>query len=129
MAKTQSCTVLVTSQVKAAASVVRGTWDLSAKDGGMLTVSIRNGSTAPTAQAVGRILVAHKQASIPAAASEGDGDGDWKQVYELGGGTIAGVQTRTNYTFGPEVAFICVEFPTHTGNNVTVEAIGTDYSY
>lgn len=129
MAKTQTRTALVTSATKAAGTTTRGRLDCTSLDGGILTFAITNGGTAPTAQAVARVLVAHKDSSMPAAASEGTADGDWKQVYELGGGTTNSAKTRGMFRFGPEVAYLEVEFPTHTGNDVTVEAIATGYSY
>jgi hypothetical protein len=75
------------------------------------------------------VLVAHKDTAMPAAAAEGTGDGDWKQVYVLGGGTTASTSTRGVYRFGPEVAYLEVEFVGNTGQSVTVEAIGTTYAY
>jgi len=87
------------------------------------------GATAPTAQATARVLVSHKDTTMPAAAAEGTGDGDWKQVYEIGGGTTNNASTRGVYRFGPEIAYLEIEFPTHTGNDVTVEAIATTYAY
>lgn len=128
MAKTQTRTALVSSAAKAAGTTTRGRVDCSAADGGILTFRITNGATAPTAQATARVLVAHKDSAMPAAAAEGTGDGDWKQVYELGGGTTNSASTRGVYRFGPEVAYLEVEFPTHTGNDVTVEAIATTYT-
>ena len=67
--------------------------------------------------------------TAPAAASESTGDGDWKIVREIGCGTTNSAKTRGQYRFGPEVAYVEVEFTTHTGNDVTVEAIGTTYTY
>lgn len=105
---------------------------MSALDGGFLTLAITNGGTAPSAQAVGRILIAHKDTggSMPSAGAEGTGDGDWKQVYEIGGGTVSGFKTRLPpWRFGPEVSYIEVEFPPHTGADVTIEAIVSGYTY
>lgn len=129
MAKTQAATAVVTSAAKAAATVTRGRLDCTGVDGGILTFRITNGATAPTAQATAKVLVAHKGSSMPTAASEGTGDTDWKQVYELGAGTTNAASTRGVYHFGPEVAYLEVEFPTHTGNDVTVEAHATTYTY
>lgn len=129
MAKTQAATAIVTSAAKAAATVTRGRLDCTAVDGGIVTVRITNGATAPTAQATARILVAHKGSSMPAAASEGTADTDWKQVYEIGAGTTNSASARTQYRFGPEVAYLEVEFPAHTGNDVTVEAHATTFTY
>lgn len=125
MAKTQTRTVLLTSQTKSAATPLREAWDVSALDVGVLTLAITNGPTGPTGQAIGRVLMAHKQGSMPAASAPGPGDNAWKTVYEFAGGTVAGVRTDRNFTFGPEYAYLAVEFPTHTGTDVTIEAIGT----
>lgn len=129
MAKTLTRTALVTSVAKAAATVTRGRVDCSAADGGFLTFAITNGATAPTAQATAKVLVAHKDTAMPAAASEGTADGDWKKVYELGGGNTNSAKTRGVYVFGPGVSYLEIEFPAHTGNDVTVEAIATTYAY
>lgn len=129
MAKTQTAVTLVTSQSNAAGATVRGRVDCSAMDGGIVTFAITNGATGPTLQAVGRILIAHKNTAMPAAAAEGTADLDWKQVYEIGGGSTASAKTRGVYRFGPEVAYIEMEFTGNTGQAVTVEAISTTYSY
>ena len=56
---------------------------------------------------------------------------DWGAVraYVLGGGTTASTSTRGVYRFGPEVAYLELEFTGNTGQSVTVEAIGTTYAY
>lgn len=129
MAKTQVREVLVSAVSKPAGTVTRGRWDVSALDGGVLTVAITNGGTGPTVQATANILIAHKQATMPAAAGESSGEGDWKRVATIGGGITAGARTPLTWTFGPEVAYVEVEFAAHTGSDVIVEAIGTGYSY
>lgn len=129
MAKTQAATVIVASVSQAAAGTTRGRLDCSAVDGGIVTFRIINGATGPTAQCVGRILVAHKGAAMPAAAAEGVAATDWKQVYEIGGGITANGTGRGVYRFGPEVAYLEVEFTGNTGQAVTVEAHATTYVY
>ena len=57
------------------------------------------------------------------------GDDAWKQVYVQGGGTTASASTRGTYTFGPEVAYVEVEFTGNTGQAVTVECTGDSYAY
>jgi hypothetical protein len=81
MAKTQTRTAIVTSATNTAGSTTRGRLDVSAVDGGIVTFRITNGGTGPTIQCEGRILIAHKDSAMPAAASEGTADTDWKQVY------------------------------------------------
>lgn len=129
MAKSQTRTALVSSTSNGAGSTTRGRLDCSAVDGGILTLRITNGGTGPTLQCVARVLVAHKDTAMPAAAGEGTGDGDWKQVYEIGGATLANNSTRGVYRFGPEVAYLEVEFDGNTGQAVTVEAIATTFTY
>lgn len=95
----------------------------------MIRFRITNGGTGPTAQCEGRVLIAQKGSSMPAAASEGTADTDWKQVYVIGGGTTASASTRGSYRFGPEVAYIEIEFTGNTGQSVTVECTGDTYAF
>jgi len=129
MAKTITGAVLVSSASNAAGSTTRGRLDVSAADGGMIRWRITNGGTGPSAQCEARVLVARKQASMPAAGAEGTGDDAWKQVYVMGGGTAASTSTRGSYTCGPEVAYIEIEFTGNTGQAVTVECTGDTYAY
>lgn len=66
---------------------------------------------------------------MPAAAGEGTGATDWKQVYEIGGGVLANASTRGVYRFGPEIAYLEIEFTGNTGQAVTVESYATTYVY
>lgn len=129
MAKNITGAVLVSSAANTAGSTTRGRLDCSAADGGMIRFRMTNGGTGPTVQCVARVLIARKQTSMPAAASEGTGDDDWKQVYELGGGTANSASTRGSYRFGPEVSYIEIEFTGNTGQSVTVECTGDTYAY
>lgn len=129
MAKTITGQVLVSSAANTAGSTTRGRLDVSAADGGMIRWAMTNGGTGPTVQCEARILVARKQASMPSAAAEGTGDDDWKQVYVQGGGTTSSAKTRGSYRFGPEVAYVEVEFTGNTGQSVTVECTGDSYAY
>lgn len=103
--------------------------DVSDKDGGCLTLQIRNQSTGPTAQAVGRVLIAHKDASMPSAGAEAAGLAGWKQVATLNGGTTGSAISRLKWDFGPEVAYIQVRFDSATGTAPSCEAHATTYSY
>lgn len=129
MAKTITAAVLVTSASNSAGSTTRGRLDCSAADGGQIRWRITNGGTGPTVQCEARIMVARKQGSMPAAAAEGTGDDAWKQVFVMGGGTTASASTRGSYTFGPEVAYVQIEFTGNTGQAVTVECTGDSYAY
>lgn len=130
MAKTQTRTVLLTSGTNAGGATTRSAvLDCTAVDGGIITLAIANGGTAPTLQCEARIMVAHKQGSAPTAAAEGTGDTDWKQAYVIGGGTTINAKTRTVYRFGPEIAYAYIEFTGNTVQSVTVEAHATTYAY
>lgn len=130
MAKTQTALAPLASQSVAAGGTVRSAVvDVRGQDGGQLRIAITNGGTGPTTQCVARVLAARTQGSAPAAAAEGTGDDDWKQVDEIGGGLVANAKTRRPYTFGPEAAFLCVEFTGHTGQAITAEVTGDAYVY
>lgn len=129
MAKTITAAVLVSSATNTAGSTTRGRLDLSAADGGQIRWRITNGGTGPTVQCTARVLIAQKGSAMPAAAAEGTADTDWKQVFEQGGGTTAGASTRGSMTFGPEVAYVEIEFTGNTGQSVTVECTGDSYAY
>ena len=123
MAKTITGHALLTSQSLAAAGTVRSAvLDCTAVDAGEIRWSITNGGTGPTVQCEARVMVAKKQGSAPAAAAEGTGDDDWKQRWVQGGGVTANAKTRGAYRFGPEVAYVYIEFTGNTGQAVTVEA-------
>ena len=129
MAKTITGQVLVSSASNTASSTTRGRLDVSAADGGEIRWRMTNGGTGPTTQCEARIMVARKQGSMPSAAAEGTGDDDWKQVYVQGGGVTASAKTRGSYRFGPEVAYVQIEFTGNTGQSVTVECTGDSYAY
>ena len=129
MAKTITAAALVSSAANTAGSTTRGRLDVSAADGGQIRFRMTNGGTGPTVQCEARVLVAAKDTAMPAAAAEGTGDLDWKQVYVVGGGTTASASTRGSYRFGPEVAYIEIEFTGNTGQSVTVECTGDSYAY
>lgn len=130
MAKILTAASLVISQAKPAATVLRGRWDVSAVDGGVLTMLITNGVTAPTnaGGVIGRMLIGHKAASIPAAGGPG---ADWKLTnVQISGGNVGsatGQPIPLMFPFGPAIAYIEVEFLAHVGNDVTVEAYGTSW--
>jgi hypothetical protein len=132
MAKTITAAVLVTSVSRAAgAAATRGRLDVSAADGGMIRWAITN-SGALGAQCEARIMVARKQGAMPAAAAESlatSGDDAWKRVYVQGGGITSGAITRGSYRFGPEVAYIQIEFEGNTTNACVVECTGDSYAY
>lgn len=130
MAKTITGIAPLSSVSNAAGSSKRSTGvDVSALDGGVLRWTMTNGATPPTVQCVAKVLAARKQASMPAPAAAGAGDDDWKAVAEQGGGTVASQKTNGQYVFGPEEAYLHVEFDGNTGQAVTVECTGNTYVY
>ena len=124
MALTKTDTVLVASTSNAAGATTRGTIDLSAVYGGIVTMKITNGATGPGVQAEGRVLISHAD-TLPAAGSAG---ADWKTVWRFGGGTTASAVTEQSFQFGPEVRHLEVEFTGNTVQAVTVEAVVTTYT-
>ena len=124
MALTKTDTVLVASTSNAAGATTRGTIDLSAVYGGIVTMKITNGATGPGVQAEGRVLISHAD-TLPAAGSAG---ADWKTVWRFGGGTAANAVTEQSFQFGLEVRHLEVEFTGNTVQAVTVEAVVTTYT-
>ena len=124
MALTKSDTTIIASASNAAGATSRGTIDLSSAYGGIVTMKITNGGTAPTLQCEGRVLISHAD-TLPTAASAG---ADWKTVWRFGGGTTASGVTEQSFQFGPEVRHLEVEFAGNTGQAVTVEAVASTYT-
>ena len=124
MALTKNDTTIIASASNAVGATTRGTIDLSAVYGGIVTMKITNGGTGPTAQCEGRVLISHAD-TLPAAASAG---ADWKTIWRFGGGTTNSAVTEQSFQFGPEVRHLEVEFTGNTGQAVTVEAIASTYT-
>lgn len=124
MALTKNDTTIVASASNAAGATTRGTIDLSATYGGIVTMKITNGGTGPTAQCEGRVLISHAD-TLPAAGAAG---ADWKTIWRFGGGTTSSAVTEQSFQFGPEVRHLEVEFTGNTGQAVTVEALASSYT-
>ena len=124
MALTKNDTAIVASASNAAGATTRGTIDLSAVYGGIVTMKITNGGTGPTVQCEGRVLISHADA-LPAAAAAGT---DWKTIWRFGGGTTNSAMTEQSFQFGPEVRHLEIEFTGNTGQAVTVEAVASTYT-
>lgn len=116
---TKTARTLVASASNTAGSTTRGTLDMRTTQGGLLTLKITNGGTAPTLQCEGRVLVAHNAGTTPTAASAGT---DWKTLWKFGGGVTASAITERSFDVGPGVMHLEVEFTGNTGQAVTVEA-------
>ena len=124
MALTKNDTTIVASASNAAGATTRGTIDLSSAYGGIVTMKITNGGTAPTLQCEGRVLISHAD-TLPTAASAG---ADWKTIWRFGGGITANAVTEQSFQFGPEVRHLEVEFTGNTVQAVTVEAVASTYT-
>lgn len=124
MALTKNDTTIIASASNAAGATTRGTIDLSAVYGGIVTLKITNGGTGPTVQCEGRVLISHAD-TLPTAASAG---ADWKTIWRFGGGTTNSAVTEQSFQFGPEVRHLEVEFTGNTGQAVTVEAVASTYT-
>lgn len=124
MALTKNDTTIVASASNAAGATTRGTIDLSAVYGGIVTMKITNGGTGPTVQCEGRVLISHAD-TLPTAASAG---ADWKTIWRFGGGTTNSAVTEQSFQFGPEVRHLEIEFTGNTGQAVTVEAVASTYT-
>lgn len=111
-------TIVAAATSNAAGATTRGTIDLEAGYGGLLTLKMTNGATGPTVQCTANLLVAHN-ATLPAAGSAG---ADWKTAYTLGGGTTANAVTEASIPVHPGVMALEVEFTGNTGQAVVVEA-------
>ena len=118
MALSKTARTLVASVSNAAAGTTRGTIDLKAVWGGMLTLKMTNGATGPTVQCSANILIAHN-AILPTAASAG---ADWKTMHTIGGGTAANGITELAIPIDASIMNLEVEFTGNTGQAVTVEA-------
>lgn len=124
MALAKNDTTIIASASNAAGATTRGTIDLAAVYGGIVTMKITNGGTGPTVQCEGRVLISHAD-TLPTAASAG---ADWKTIWRFGGGTTNSAVTEQSFQFGPEVRHLEVEFTGNTGQAVTVEAIASTYT-
>jgi hypothetical protein len=111
-------TLVAAGTSNAAAGTTRGTLQLSTPLGGILTLLMTNGASAPTVQCTANVLIAHN-AALPTAASQGV---DWKLIYSVGGGVTANALTPGYWEFGPGVMNLEVEFTGNATNAVTVEA-------
>lgn len=118
MALSKTARTIVASASNAAAGTTRGTIDLETTYGGLLTLKITNGATAPTVQCTCNVLIAHN-ATLPTAASAGT---DWKTVYTFGGGTTNAAVTEMSIPIDPATMCLEVEFTGNTVQAVTVEA-------
>lgn len=116
---TKNPRTVIASASNAAGATVRGAIDLRTAQGGILTLRITNGGTGPTAQCVGRVMIAHDSGTTPATGAAG---ATWKQVFYFGGGTTANADTWISFEAPEGAMHLQVEFSGNTGQAVTVEA-------
>jgi len=122
MALTKTPATVVASSTNTAGSTTRGVLDLRSMYGGILTVKITNGATAPTIQGVANVLIAHNSGATPTAASAGT---DWKTLASWGGGTTNNAVSEWSMVVDPAVCHIEVEFTGNTAQSITCEAFIT----
>ena len=115
-------TLVAAATSNAAGATTRGSADMRAAYGGMLTIKIINGGTGPSIQAVANVLMAHTDAATPTAGSAGV---DWKTLFSVGNGILASTTGEWSFPVDPSVNHIEVEFTGNTGQAVTVEAFLT----
>lgn len=112
-------TIITAGTSNGAGSTTRGVIDLRSMYGGILTVKITNGASAPTIPAVANVLVAHNSSSTPAAGSAGT---DWKTIASWGGGATANGISEWSMVIDPAICHLEVEITGNTGQAVTCEA-------
>ncbi|MCB1948796.1 hypothetical protein [Nitrosomonas sp.] len=123
---TKAAAIIVSSQSNAANGTTRGTIDLRSADyGAHISMTITNGSTGPTDQCEGRVLVAYNDGATPAAAGAG---ADWKTIFVFSGGVDANAVTEMPFNVDAAIQHLEVEFTGNTGQAVTVEAVMTTLS-
>lgn len=117
-------TVIAAGTSNSVGSATREARDMRTKHGGLVTMKITNGATGPTAQCIGRIMVAHDSGATPATGAAG---AVWKTIFEFGGGTANNAVTEQHVVLPPCCHFQ-VEYSGNTVQAVTVEASVTDYT-
>ena len=103
----------------------RAVKDMRGRHGGVLTGRIANGGTGPALPCVATVYIAHNSGATPAAGAEG---ADWKFFATLGGGGITANAATPLMLVIPPMCHFQVEFAGNTSQNVTVEALFTEYT-
>jgi len=127
MARAKTVQSIVSSVSQAAAGTTRGAIDVRDKDGGIITIKITNGATAPTVIATATVMIAHDAAAGPPAT--GAAGAVWKTLTSFDGPSGNAEIAEHSYQFGPEVMHVQVEFTGNTVEAVTVEAIASTVNY
>ena len=126
MARAKTVQSIVASASNAAAATTRGAIDVRDKDGGIITIKITNGATAPTEKCVATVMIAHDTDTTPATGAAG---ATWKTLTSFDGPGGDSEIAEHSYQFGPEVMHVQVEFTGNTVEAVTVEAIASTVNY
>ena len=126
MARAKTVQSIVASASNAAAATTRGAIDVRDKDGGIITIKITNGATAPTEKCVATVMIAHDTGTTPATGAAG---ATWKTLTSVDGPGGDSEIAEHSYQFGPEVMHVQVEFTGNTVEAVTVEAIASTVNY
>ena len=112
-------TLVVAGTSNAAGATTRAALDLRSAHGGVLTVKIINGGTAPTVPPVCNVLIAHNNGATPELGSAGV---YWKTYWSFSGDTVINSITEQSLVIDPSIMHLEVEFTGNTGQYVTVEA-------
>ena len=117
---------IVASVSNAADATTRGAIDVRERDGGLVTIKMTNGATAPTVPCQARIMVAHTTGATPATAAAG---ADWKTVAVYTGSIANSGLVEEVFYFGPGAKHVQVEFTGNTVQAVTVESVASTFNY
>lgn len=115
-------TIIAAGTANAAGGTTRQVVDLRSMYGGILTVKLTNGATAPTIQAVANVLIAHNSGATPTPGSAG---ADWKTIASWGGGTTNNEVREWSMVIDPAIMHLEVEITGNTAQAVTCEAYVT----
>ena len=126
MARAKTVQSIVASASNAAAATTRGAIDVRDKDGGIITIKMTNGATAPTEKCVATVMIAHDTDTTPATGAAG---AVWKTLTSFDGPGGDNEIAEHSYQFGPEVMHVQVEFSGNTVEAVTVEAVASTVNY
>lgn len=114
MAATKTAKTLLASQsLTAAASVTATEWNLSTAYGGLATVKLTNGGTAPTTAPVVKFYV-------------GEATGTKRLFYTASGDTTASSVNDVVCEVPPSAMFVNITITNGATNSITVEAAGQE---
>jgi len=112
-------TLIAAGTSNASGATTRGAVDMRTNQGGLLTIKITNGATAPTTAPTVNILVAHNDGASPALGSRG---ADWKTLWSFTGDITNNSITEQSISIDPATMHLEVEVTGNTPSAVTCEA-------